>query len=62
MCRKTAEHMRWHALDNNLEGLIRRPREGEAWKIFDRTHPKFVFDPLNVRLGLARMVPIPLEQ
>ncbi|XP_049364607.1 uncharacterized protein LOC125829432 [Solanum verrucosum] len=53
MCRKTAEHMRWHALDNNSDGLMRHPRDGEAWKTFDRTHSGFASDPRNVRLGLA---------
>ncbi|XP_049368693.1 uncharacterized protein LOC125833582 [Solanum verrucosum] len=53
MCRKTAEHMRWHALDSNSDGLMRHPRDGEAWKTFDRTHSGFASDPRNVRLGLA---------
>ncbi|XP_019258754.1 PREDICTED: uncharacterized protein LOC109236969 [Nicotiana attenuata] len=53
MCCKTAEHMRWHALGNNADGLMRHPRDGEAWKTFDRTHSEFASDPRNVRLGLA---------
>ena len=28
------------------------PSDGEAWKHFDRMHPKFSQDPRNVRLGL----------
>ncbi|XP_070055750.1 uncharacterized protein [Nicotiana tomentosiformis] len=34
MCSKTAEHMRWHAEDGNKDGIIRHPRDGEAWKRF----------------------------
>lgn len=30
MCRKTAEHMRWHASRSNNDGVIRHPRDGEA--------------------------------
>ncbi|XP_070055746.1 uncharacterized protein [Nicotiana tomentosiformis] len=53
MCSKTAEHMRWHAEDGNKDGIIRHPRDGEAWKRFDTTFPEFCSDPQNVRLGLA---------
>ncbi|XP_060171510.1 uncharacterized protein LOC132602749 [Lycium barbarum] len=53
MCRKTAEHMRWHVSGSNRDGLIRHPRDGEAWKTFDLTHSEFASDPRNVRLGLA---------
>ncbi|XP_075110118.1 uncharacterized protein LOC142181226 [Nicotiana tabacum] len=53
MCGKTAEHMRWHASGNNAGGLMRHPRDGEAWKTFDQTHSGFVSDPRNIRLGLA---------
>ncbi|XP_075084789.1 uncharacterized protein LOC142168035 [Nicotiana tabacum] len=38
---------------NNDDGLMRHPRDGEAWKAFDRTHSGFASDPRNVRLGLA---------
>ncbi|XP_016482962.1 uncharacterized protein LOC107803711 [Nicotiana tabacum] len=53
MCCKTAEHMRWHASSSNEDGLMRHPRDGEAWKTFYRTHFGFDLDPRNVRLGLA---------
>ncbi|XP_058726290.1 uncharacterized protein LOC131597620 [Vicia villosa] len=53
MCSKTAEHMRWHALDNNTNGLLRHPKDGEAWKNFNLIHPEFASDHRNVRLGLA---------
>ena len=32
---------------------MRHPRDSEAWKTFDLTHPKFASDPQNVHLGLA---------
>ncbi|XP_016490283.2 uncharacterized protein LOC107810065 [Nicotiana tabacum] len=53
MCGKTSEHMRWHASGNNADGLMRHPRDGEAWKTFDQTHSGFASDPRNIRLGLT---------
>ena len=52
-CRKTAKDMRWHVLEDNKDGLLRHPRDGEAWKTFDLIHPEFSSDPRNVHLGLA---------
>ncbi|CAL0316431.1 unnamed protein product [Lupinus luteus] len=52
-CCKTAKHMGWHASQSNKDGLIRHPRDGEAWKTFDLMHPDFTSNPRNVRLGLA---------
>ncbi|WVZ03365.1 hypothetical protein V8G54_024171 [Vigna mungo] len=52
MCSKTAEYMRWHSSENK-DGVIRHPRDGEAWKTFSVMHPEFALDPRNVRLGLA---------
>jgi len=45
--------MTWQASGNNQEGLMRHPRDSEAWKTFDLLHPEFVNDPRNVQLGLA---------
>ncbi|XP_058787440.1 uncharacterized protein LOC131661819 isoform X1 [Vicia villosa] len=53
MCSKTAESMRWHALEANQDGMMRHPRDSEAWKTFDLLHPEFATDSRNVRLGLA---------
>ncbi|KAM3357790.1 hypothetical protein P3S68_020721 [Capsicum galapagoense] len=50
---KTSEHMRWHAKGNNPDGLMRHPRDSEAWKTFDRTNSGFASDPRNIRLGIA---------
>ncbi|XP_057426339.1 uncharacterized protein LOC130719747 [Lotus japonicus] len=52
-CSKTAKSMRWHALASNPDGLLRHPRDGEAWKKFDENHHEFAKEPRNVRLGLA---------
>ena len=53
MCSKTAESMSWHKLEGNRDGLMRHPKDSEAWKKFDLTHPEFASDPRHVRLGLA---------
>lgn len=53
MSSKTAENMMWHATENNNDGMMRHPRDSDAWKFFDLTHPDFASDSRNVRLGLA---------
>ena len=53
MSSKMAEHMRWHATEVSVDGKMRHPRDGDAWKAFDRYFPDFAADPRNVRLGLA---------
>ena len=53
MCSKMAEHMRWHTEGGNEDGILRHTRDGEAWKKFDTTYPKFAFESQNVRLVLA---------
>ena len=53
MSSKLAEHMKWHVTDKNPDGLLRHPRDGEAWKSFDSDNPEFAQEPRNVRLGLA---------
>lgn len=53
ICCKTVEHMRWHTSESNSDRFMRKPRDGEAWKTFDRTHSGFASDPQNVLLGLA---------
>ena len=55
MSRKTAKHMRWHeSQGRDGEGeVLTHPRDGEAWKHFDRSFPDFASDCRNVRLGLA---------
>jgi len=44
-------HMTWHH-DNQSQGMLCHPSDGEAWKHFDCKHPTFASDPRNVRLGL----------
>ncbi|CAK8561187.1 unnamed protein product [Lathyrus sativus] len=50
---KTTEDMRWHATDANNDGMLRHPRDSEAWKKFDLTHTWYSSDPRNVRVALA---------
>jgi len=35
MSSKIAEHMQWHALGSTNEGILRHPRDSEAWKTFN---------------------------
>lgn len=50
---KSANDMIWHATDNNNDGMMRHPRDSEAWKNFNAKHTLFASDPRNVRLALA---------
>ena len=45
--------MKWHATGQTNDGVMRHPADFEAWKVFDDKYVEFVFDPCNVRLGLA---------
>jgi len=45
--------MRWHAVVNNNDGMMRHLRDSEAWKQFDLKHSWFASDPRNLRLALA---------
>jgi len=42
-----------HASKDDQDGLMRHPRDSEAWKSFYLLHPEFANDPRNVRLGLV---------
>ncbi|XP_025611538.1 uncharacterized protein [Arachis hypogaea] len=53
ICSKTAEHMQWHNSAPARDGLLRLPRDGQAWKDFNATHTLFAEEPRNVLLGLA---------
>ncbi|KAI5350929.1 hypothetical protein L3X38_003820 [Prunus dulcis] len=53
MSTHTATDMRWHKEQRVDDDVMRHLADGEAWKEFDRTFPKFAADPRNVRLGLA---------
>jgi len=48
-----APHMRWYAENRRDPSILSHPSDGEAWKHFDRMHPKFSQDLGNVRLGLC---------
>ncbi|PKU68510.1 hypothetical protein MA16_Dca016442 [Dendrobium catenatum] len=49
--KKSAEEMIWHSKHRNVDGLLRHPADGEAWKAFDSQYPDFALDPRNVSLG-----------
>jgi hypothetical protein len=49
----TVAHMRWHADSTTETGYLSHPRDGKAWKQFDRSHPDFASEVWNVRLGLC---------
>ncbi|RDY04953.1 hypothetical protein CR513_11257, partial [Mucuna pruriens] len=46
----TTSHMRWHSDNERDLALLCHPSDVEAWKHFDRLHPKFSKDLRNVRL------------
>nr|XP_029150768.1 uncharacterized protein LOC112770380 [Arachis hypogaea] len=53
MSSKTATNMLWHKRGHSSNGIYRHPRDGEAWKAFDRTYFDFSGDPRSVCLALA---------
>ncbi|XP_025886273.1 uncharacterized protein [Solanum lycopersicum] len=53
MCSETSVAMRWHDTEQLIDGNLRHPADGEAWKDFDSLHPDFANDARNVRLGLS---------
>ncbi|XP_025669940.1 uncharacterized protein [Arachis hypogaea] len=53
MSSKTSVDMLWHKKGPNSDGFLRHPRDGEAWKAFDRRYTHFSGDPRSVRLALA---------
>ncbi|XP_052119008.1 uncharacterized protein LOC107493943 [Arachis duranensis] len=53
MSSKTSVDMLWHKRRTNSDGSLRHPRDGEAWKAFDRRYTDFSGDPRSVRLALA---------
>ncbi|KAL0445947.1 UNVERIFIED_CONTAM: hypothetical protein Slati_1722600 [Sesamum latifolium] len=52
----TVEHMSRHATHETENGVMCHPSDVEAWKHFNKTHPKFASEFHNVRLGLCLMV------
>ncbi|GKU98662.1 hypothetical protein SLEP1_g11635 [Rubroshorea leprosula] len=52
MSRNTVEHMTWHLKCREDADEVIHSAGSEAWKHFDETHPTFVDEPRNVKLGL----------
>lgn len=50
---KTSDDMRWHEEARTIDGKLRHPADGEAWKDFNDRYEDFAKDARNVRLGLA---------
>lgn len=50
---KIAEHMRWHAKSKSKDDKMSHPRDIEAWKHFNQSHPEFVEEVRKVRLRLC---------
>ncbi|KAG8369829.1 hypothetical protein BUALT_Bualt14G0054400 [Buddleja alternifolia] len=55
----TAEHMRWHKESLGEEGKLLHPRDGEAWKHFDGTHPTFAVQTRNVGVHMFLLLDHP---
>ncbi|KAL8124215.1 hypothetical protein AgCh_012013 [Apium graveolens] len=53
MSSRTNEHMSWHAKYPAKDGELNHPADGQAWKDFNKAHPRFASEPRNVRLGLS---------
>ncbi|KAL8090084.1 hypothetical protein AgCh_039525 [Apium graveolens] len=53
MSSKIAERMSWHVKSPAKDGELNHPADGQAWKDFNKTHPRFASEPRNVRLGLS---------
>ncbi|XP_074322851.1 uncharacterized protein LOC141659824 [Apium graveolens] len=53
MCKEYSELMKWHAVGRTKDGNLRHPAVVEGWKSMDASHPEFVAEIQNVRLGLA---------
>ncbi|KAL0431893.1 UNVERIFIED_CONTAM: hypothetical protein Sradi_0815300 [Sesamum radiatum] len=49
----TTKQMTWHANHQTDERSMYHPSDVETWRHFDQTHPDFVVEPRNVRLGLC---------
>lgn len=47
-----ANQMTWHRTNIISSGMMRHPFHGETCKYFDRIHPDFAVDAINVILGL----------
>ena len=52
---KIASQMRWHNENRTVDGVLRHPSDGEAWKYFNECYLEFANEPRNVRLVYVPM-------
>ncbi|XP_057755506.1 uncharacterized protein LOC130974662 [Arachis stenosperma] len=56
---KTSTDILWHKEACNNDGLLRHPRDAEAWKKFDTKYTNFLKDPRNTYFILSTLIPGP---
>ncbi|KAL4014101.1 hypothetical protein IC575_026293 [Cucumis melo] len=50
---ENAKNLRWHAMDRNVDGIMRHPADTPSWRLIDHMWPTFGSKPRNLRLGLS---------
>ncbi|TYK04901.1 hypothetical protein E5676_scaffold143G001050 [Cucumis melo var. makuwa] len=47
---ENAKNLRWHAMDRNVDGIMRHPADTPSWRLIDHMWPTFGSEPRNLRL------------
>ncbi|KAA0062133.1 transposase [Cucumis melo var. makuwa] len=47
---ENAKNLRWHAMDRNVDGIMRHPADTPSWRLIDHMWPTFGSKPRNLRL------------
>ena len=42
MCKGYSKLMLWHVVGHKMDGKLRHPTDGEAWKMLDANYPHFL--------------------
>ncbi|XP_031742398.1 uncharacterized protein LOC116404339 [Cucumis sativus] len=50
---ENAKNLRWHAIDRQVDGVLRHPADTPSWRLIDHMWPTFGSEPRNLRLGLS---------
>jgi len=53
MSQKTVEYMTWYHSHDMVDEVVMHPSDGEACKQFNRVHPKFLMNLVNVYVGIC---------